>query len=415
MVKTIDPIPDKTDKYKISYDQFMEVEIGDINNITDFVPQAKIKRWEDETSFTIKYNTNKKIKPTKEINNGKEKLKWKDNDKEIHFYATDVRTYQENGQEVIIPEGFEFEYIFKNAPLTNTIELDIIINNMVCYYQPELTQEEIDNGDFRPEIVVGSYAVYHATKQLIHKGQLEAEKYRTGKCFHIYRPKSTDALGIESWCNLNIDIVNNKLTITVPQSFLDNATYPIRVDPEFGYHPAGGGGSNTIILANYAYSSLFTSPASISTGTSISAYVRALVGTDNLKGCIWLHSDLTLVTNAVGAAVNYGTVAAYQTSSFGTPPNLSASTGYLLGIISDSSTYIYYDAGDANQEHIDTTNSYTTPQNMGTAVHSTNKYSFYCTYTEPAGWTHKYMGIVNASISKINTIAKTSIAKVSGI
>jgi len=99
------------------------------------------------------------------------------------------------------------------------------------YYQPELTPEEIAEGAQRPENVVGSYAVYHASKA--------NNQYKAGKAFHIYRPKIIDADGVEIWGELNVDTQTGKLTVTIPQDFLDKAKYPILVDPTFGYTTLG--------------------------------------------------------------------------------------------------------------------------------------------------------------------------------
>jgi hypothetical protein len=105
--------------------------------------------------------------------------------------------------------------------------------------QPELTPEEIAEGTDRPENVVGSYAVYHKTKRDHVIGQTN---YATGKAFHIYRPKVWDADGNEIWAELSY--ADGTLSVTVPQSFLDSAVYPVRVDPTFGYTSLGATGNN---------------------------------------------------------------------------------------------------------------------------------------------------------------------------
>lgn len=62
-------------------------------------------------------------------------------------------------------------------------------------------------------------------------------EYKTGKAFHIYRPKAIDANGVEQWCSL--DIKDGILTVIIPQNFLNKALYPVIVDPTFGYTSAG--------------------------------------------------------------------------------------------------------------------------------------------------------------------------------
>ena len=46
---------------------------------------------------------------------------------------------------------------------------------------------------------------------------------------------------------------------------------------------------------------------------------------------------------------------------------------------------VYYDSGSANQGHLDTGNSYTTPTDPTGASHNNNKYSIYATYTASGG------------------------------
>ena len=70
------------------------------------------------------------------------------------------------------------------------------------FYQPPLTQKEIDEGAFRPENVVGSYAVYASEQKTNYVG---GKLYRTGKVGHIFRPKIIDSAGTEVWGKLNID------------------------------------------------------------------------------------------------------------------------------------------------------------------------------------------------------------------
>jgi hypothetical protein len=129
--------------------------------------------------------------------------------------------------------GLRLEVILNKKPASNVISLDIETEGLVFYYQPPLTKEEIDRGAKRPENVVGSYAVYHATKTGKYRNKEEAEKYKSGKAFHIYRPKAIDAIGKWVWCDLNITInpdgKTGVMTRTIPQDFLDQAVYPITI------------------------------------------------------------------------------------------------------------------------------------------------------------------------------------------
>ena len=78
--------------------------------------------------------------------------------------------------------------------------------------------------------VVGSYAVYHETNR--------NNNYKTGKVFHIYRPQVKDSKGNTIWGELSI--VGNVLSVTVDQTWLDKANYPVVIDPTIGYTSIGG-------------------------------------------------------------------------------------------------------------------------------------------------------------------------------
>jgi hypothetical protein len=154
----------------------------------------------------------------------------------------------------------------------------------------------------------------------------------------------------------------------------------------FGYTTAGS--SYTTVSSNYMYGSVFTSPAySGMTVQSITFRGRrdGFSGTANVKGVLVRHSDLTIV--AVGNTVSISTTTNWYTSTFSSPPSISASTDYVIMLIPDASTRFYYGVGSANQGHYDTTNSYSTPTNPTDAAHNNNQYSIYCTFTYPSQYT----------------------------
>jgi hypothetical protein len=81
----------------------------------------------------------------------------------------------------------------------------------------------------------GSHAVYHASRA----GNFANVHYRAGKAFHVLRPWAEDAAGRRVWCDLRMPVSGTGLaTIVVPQAFLDSASYPVLVDPTFGYTTA---------------------------------------------------------------------------------------------------------------------------------------------------------------------------------
>ncbi|GAI69821.1 unnamed protein product, partial [marine sediment metagenome] len=170
--------------------------------------------------------------------------------------------------------GVRFELVLKVKPLANSFTIPIKSKNLRFSYQSFLTEQDIKEGVGRPLNVEGSYAVYHATKK--------NNQYITGKAFHIYRPVAEDTLGNKAWCSLHVDgYINPKnLTITIPQQFLDEAIYPVTVDPDFGFTTIGG--SNTGIATepnDIRRGSAFPMPAPGGLANYIKARLLATGGT----------------------------------------------------------------------------------------------------------------------------------------
>ncbi len=202
----------------------IEVEIGDSKQ-DDFKPQFKVMRWNGEVNFSMRAEE----KENAILEKNGDTIKYITEDYEVHQYEKDV---DEDG-------GFEFEWILNKKPTSNVLIATIETKGLNFFYQPELTQKEKDEGGERPENTIGSYAVYHKTKQGNFTG---GQHYKTGKFCHIYRPQAFDADGNKTWCELHID---KDLQVTVPQEFLDNAKYPVTVDPTFGYTSVGSVGFST--------------------------------------------------------------------------------------------------------------------------------------------------------------------------
>ena len=203
----------------------IEIEIGDSKQANDLYTQIKIKRWDNEVNASFRLIDDEK----KTFETDENKIKLIGTKKEIHLYELSPSDDLPNG-------GYEFEIILKEKPNTNKIEFSIQTKELDFFYQPELTQKEKDNGVYRPDNVIGSYAVYHKTKNNNIKN---GKHYKCGKAFHIYRPRIEDSKGTWVWGELSVDLENNKLIVTIPQDFINNAYYPIIVDPTFGYEDLG--------------------------------------------------------------------------------------------------------------------------------------------------------------------------------
>lgn len=137
--------------------------------------------------------------------------------------------------------GFKVDVLLNEKPTTNVFCYAIQgAENYDFFYQPPLTDKERADGDIRPPEIEGSYAVYHKT--------LRDNEYKTGKYMHIPRPQvwSLSDESTKVWADMHYDA--GQLCVTVPQDFLDTATYPVRVDPTFGYTSVGAS-SDTLTSA----------------------------------------------------------------------------------------------------------------------------------------------------------------------
>src|SRR3989304_6143165 len=321
----------------------IEIEVGDSKQ-PDFKPQFKIMRWNNEVNFSLRAEED----PIATVVEEGDKIKYIGDKVEVHQY--DKPEAGEN-------EGFEFEWILKEKPDTNVLEFTIETKVLNFFFQPPLTQQEIDEGASRPENVVGSYAVYHKTKGGMNDSR--GKEYKVGKAFHIYRPKVTDADGTFTWGDLHIDEVKGELTVTIPQKFLDDAVYPVVVDPTFGYTSKGASAIST--WTGTMWGSKFTSPSDVGEIDSISACGNDSSGS-SAKMLVVLQSNLNIVTNGITPGVAFPTAKSFFTSNFSTKPTLSASTVYVLFIISNKVGFdqTYFDTGSANQAYDDGSNDYTT-------------------------------------------------------
>lgn len=138
--------------------------------------------------------------------------------------------------------GFEFEIVLQDIPENNSFYFPINSSGLEFYFQGRLDDEENNYthcnatdcwGEeiiHRPENIVNSYAVYHSYK--VHN------QYMTGKAFHIYRIEVFDSNGHSTFGELNIS--DGIMNISINESFLKRANYPIVIDPSFGYTTVGG-------------------------------------------------------------------------------------------------------------------------------------------------------------------------------
>jgi len=191
----------------------------------------------------------------------------------------------------------------------------------------------------RPEDIVGSYAVYHQEKSGDFT-QLGGKNYRSGKAFHIYRPKVYDASGDWIYADLKIDNFQKILSVTVNQNWLEKATYPVRIDPNFGYETVGKSSINAYYIAGAPYSS-----GGSGTVSSISAYMSA--NDSAAAGFAIYDSDKYYVGSAAVGSVTSGWNSAYPSDE--PDPSVGDATYWLyLWQLENSRDEFFYDTGGSD-------------------------------------------------------------------
>ena len=375
-----------------------EVYIGDPEEKTQFKPQLLLKRWFDECFIKLPIGSIAKQLTFDEENNC---LIWEGEWFTVKVYPIDKTEVKAtiNGEEHVFIQnehgGLEFEAVLKAKPPVNSFSFPIETKGLKFYYQPPLTEEfkredcevwtethvKTKDGEefFRPENVVGSYAVYHATRTNIHRTKEDAEKYRVGKAFHIYRPKVVDSAGNEAWCDLNIDEAKGVLTITIPQEFLDKAVYPVTIDPTFGYESVGS--THTSSSSDRILGSWFSCPES-GTANSITFYLPGDLYDDGPRKLgIYKKSD----NSFVGGTAEYSgeTPNNWVTHDLESPqPSLSAEDYWLVHWAEENA--LRYDSvtGKGGDQAVGYPGSWPDPWNP---YITDRKYSIYCTYTAGGG------------------------------
>lgn len=389
-----------TDKYLVENETFkreikdnpkdrIEVEIGDSKS-PDFKPQFKFMRWDNEVNFSLRAEED----PQAKVKTQGEKIIYTTKDYDVVMY--DKPEVSEDG-------GFEFEWILPKKPSSNVLQATIQTQELNFFYQPALTPEEIAEGAQQPENVVGSYAAYHKTKGGVNRaGEME---YKSGKAFHIYRPHCVDANGNSIYADLNIDEVAGTLTITVDQTWLNNAVYPVIVDPTFGY--AAIGATEFEITADNLYASNVSNIINVGgIVESISFYGKVEGTSQNSVAAIYDSSGNLQSPQSSALAIN-STTAQWWTNSF-SGPTLAAET-WLPAVFLDytdatHNIHIYRDAATSGDTKFQTT-AYPTWTDPATFSNSSNRYSIYTTITSsPAVMGKITPGVAGEALSATNNI-----------
>lgn len=353
------------------------VEVGDSKQDV-FYPQLKLTGWDNDANFSLRLVDNN----AGSVSTDDKKILYRNGSTTTRFYEIDDSDFEDG--------AFEFDLVLTERPVTNVIEFTVRAKNLKAYFQPELTQDEIDQGAHRPERYIRSWAIYHTSKR---NNRVGGNEYRTGKFGHIPRPYFTDADGNKVWCDfeLPIDEENNIIDGGVARLTLADeyktAPLPIVVDPTFGYTTAGSSWQRAHRTqdANEVTNYGITTSSFAGTLDSLHAYVRDGNGSTGSKTYQW---D---ISNASNAEANIAALSETETSHatgawfVGTAASqaLSAETIWMgfeapcEGSFCSESDEIAYDSGSG----LDGTRFLAAQPGTPWLDDTSRNYSFYATYT----------------------------------
>lgn len=317
----------------------IKIEVGDSKQ-PDFKPQFKIIKF-DEVNFSVRAEECEN--PTIEFE--KEKIKYIAPDYEVHQYRK-VKPDEEE---------FEFEWVLPKKPKSNILKATIQAKGVEFYKQEELSEERKKLGHERPEEIVGSYVIYMSKRK---KNFVGGKRYGVGKIGYILKPKAKDAKGNEVWGEINIE--KGVLFVTVPQKFLDEAVYPVVVDPTFGYGTVGGTSANC--TSSYKpFCELYNQYEAV-TGdfiTGFSVYSKKVTNTANLELAAYSinssNDPVSRLAAAVTVSVNSTTAQWWTVTGLTQALTNGVIYGAAVGGWSGSpaNNNVYYDdvAGDNSSYH----------------------------------------------------------------
>jgi hypothetical protein len=265
-----------------------------------------------------------------------------------------------------------------------------------------------------PENVEDSYAVYGSQNgRVLRSDGTERVNYETGKFCHLYRSKLIDSRGNWTWIDQTAPLSGpNRLRLFLPAAWLADATFPVTLDPTFGYTSQGSLG----IARSYLHAYGQFTPASNGSATAMSIYNGTGYTPDTTLG---IYSDSagspsSLLKDTAGftqaqSQWNSANLDSALAVTAGTNYWLAAQWGYANVYVDSASGKCKLNTGAYSYS------SGSLPSSFG-SVTNTQDYigSIYATYTQ-AGWTHKIHGIAAANMANVHGTAKANIAKIHGV
>ncbi len=374
---------DRYNTYILKRDELLreewDTEVGDRRDETRFVPRVKISRWGDGL---FEFGVPSGLQGSGDtVTHDREAIVW-----ERGIYKAKFYDWPDDPDDTQGRGSFEWEFILASIPPRNSFTLDLRKANVEMLYQAALTAQEIADGVIRPERVVGSYAIYHASKRDHEVGKTN---YSVGKIGHLYRPKVTDNLGDTIWGEWNTDAqTSGELTLTVDAAWLAAAAYPVTIDPTFGFSDipltTQGSGNGTLAYGNSNATYQHTA-SSGDTVTLLSVYCVRAFGTPSGNAAVYDVSGSDPNNLLVQGTFTPPTSTPDWADTAALSTAMVASTVYTVAWLSatNSDWTIYFDTGGTNESSRDTADVTFTLNDPWTEDVSANsqRFGMYATYT----------------------------------
>ena len=293
-------------------------------------------------------------------------------------------------------ERFEYDVVLLREPESNRISLALDFPDGLEFYRQPSLEEVTGRGLSCEPKVIDSYAVYWSGRN---------GAFKTGKFCHIYRPRIYDARGRSVWGRL--EIIGKTLTITIPESWLADAAYPVVVDPVIGTQTRGalntidwwGEGSTAFYLEVEMGMSKFTASSAIN--GPCTSYIYSYK-TDTLAGQAVLFSD---AGNKPGARLSRDeaivsldrTSPVWVPSTFSLSRQIAAGETFWYGYNARDGINTYYDVGSTFQKMFTDTYTDVPSTFAGTGDSWSIIMSAYFSYSSAQSYTRKMIDTIGVA------------------
>jgi hypothetical protein len=350
----------------------------------DFHPRLELSAWGGECAFEIDLRADGAVRISEmisEFNDGSPRISWREDE------ASTVSFYKRRDG------NLEWEIVLGKKPAGNVFTYPIQTRGLRFYFQDTaLVPDHIDY--YMPDSAVYSYAVYHESKRdnriILNGSDTTYKAYLAGKAFHIYRPRAHDQHGDTVWCEIRIDTVARALVLTVPPDFLDDARYPVTIDPSIGYTTLGSADLAFDDYDHYCNWEIEDQPDG--NGALCTAYIGARASGSGGKArlSVWIKGSDCAGTShhATSDEItidNNLTAAWYSASISG---SLNSTNKYITsyaGLSGGAVVRLRYDVGSSGDSKDVSDDDWTAPGTLSGCSNDLMNVSAYCEYTMSGG------------------------------